>query len=754
MLNQLNLQKKMLIAFLGVGLVPMAIMGVVAERTAEHSLKEAAIEHMASMLASRKSAVETYFGTVTEQIKAWAVDPDVQEASVALAQAFHRFTSEARLDSKALQARREELAMFYNQEFNTRYKEINGQGLAVGKALEQIDDKGVALQHDYIRKNPNPLGTKDQMDVFAGNESYHKLHAQWHPFFHDFQQKFGLYDIFIIDPQTGHVVYSVFKELDFATDLNQGPWSQSGLAIAFKQAKSEGFPGYIHLGDYEPYAPSYQAPASFIACPIYVEGKLQSIIAFQMPVDKVSKVMSERTGLGKTGESYLVGSDFLPRSDVFLDTTYRTVAKSYRNPGQSRIETEQVKAALAGKTGTGIFTSYAGNEVLSAYAPVKVGNSTWVVISEIGTKEAFASVRKLIWTACLAALLCAGVIIYIAFAFTRSITGPVSRIIQGLRQSSSEVLMASNQIAQTSQQMASGATEQAGEVQTVSSTMEEMSGMTKNNAGNAQQVDQMVKTTQQDSEAGLAAMRNMSEAIRKIKESSDETAKIIKNINAIAFQTNILSLNAAVEAARAGEAGMGFAVVADEVRNLAQNAAEAARDTEKLIDESQRNVLQGVEASRQVTESLEGIKENIEKVSTLISEVSLASTEQAGGIENVSRSVSEIDKVTQTFSANAENTAAASEELSAQTKIMDRMVGELNDIIFRQTAGGGAASAGMSSAASYVSTPTASTMAHAAVGAKPSAASAPASDWSPAPGHAQSSGKDLIPFNESELKQF
>lgn len=769
--NQLNLHKKMLIAFLGVGLIPMAIMGLVATMVAKHSLEKSHADQMAMLEVNRISSITTYFNTLSDQIKAWAVDPDVQEASLELTQAFNRYTSEARLDAKAIQSRREELAQFYNRDFNGKYQSSVGQGAPVGKYLAQIDDAGVALQFDYIAKNPNPLGNKDQFDAADGTESYHRLHGQWHSFFHDFQQKFGLYDIFIIDPITGRVVYSVFKEVDFASDLHQGPWSGSDLAQVFKMAKSEGFPGSVHLTDLKPYTPSYEGPASFIAAPIFVKGKLQSIIAFQMPLNRISDIMADRTGLGKTGESYLVGPDFMPRSDVFLDTANRTVVKSYYQPDKSRIETEQVKAALAGEKGEGVYVNYAGHEVLAAYAPVRIGQFQWAVISEITTKEAFSDVRLLLWSTALVALLCAGLIIWIATRFTRSITGPVSRIISGLRQSSSEVLMASNQIAQTSQQMASGATEQAGEVQTVSSTMEEMSSMTKNNAGNAGQVDQMVKSTQQESESGLAAMRNMSEAIRRIKESSDETAKIIKNINAIAFQTNILSLNAAVEAARAGEAGMGFAVVADEVRNLAQNAAEAARDTEKLIDEAQRNVLQGVEASREVTQSLEGIKSNIEKVSTLISEVSLASTEQAGGIENVTRSIGEIDKVTQTFSANAENTAAASEELSAQTKIMDRMVGELTDIIFRQNAAN-PTQAGMAypATSAHLAGANANLNPGVAVHAgSPGTALAPqrgqtvtthvgtvkpAHDWTPSPGQPTVSGKELIPFNESELKQF
>jgi methyl-accepting chemotaxis protein len=740
---QLNLQKKMLLAFLGVGMVPMAIMGLVATITAKNSMERNIREKMAVLQSDRKATVEMYFAGVTDQIRTLASAPDVLEAATNLTRAFHSYESEARFDVAAKEERRRELSQYYNKDFNTKYQSVLGHGASVGKYLSLIDDPGAALQHDYIWANSNPLGSKDQLDAFPGKETYHKIHAQWHPFFHEIQQKFGLYDIFIIDPQSGHVIYTVFKELDFGSNLESGPWAASELANAYKMAKHEGFPGYSFLSDYQPYTASYEAPASFISAPIYNQGKLQAIIAFQMPLDKVTKIMSGRSGLGETGECYLVGTDFLPRSDTHLDTNHRTVTKSYYDPENGRIETDQVKAALGGKTGVNHFVSYAGYPVEAAYGPIKVGNSNWAVISEMSSKEAFSSVNFLIWTALVVALACIAAIGFIAIGFTRSITGPVDRIIQGLRQSSNEVLMASNQIAQTSQQMASGATEQAGEVQTVSSTMEEMSAMTKNNAANAHQVDQMIKSTRIDSEGGLKAVHNMSEVIRKIKDSSDETAKIIKNINSIAFQTNILSLNAAVEAARAGEAGQGFAVVADEVRNLAQSAAEAARDTERLIEEAQRNVIQGVEATKEVTSALEEIKGKIEKVSTLISEVSLASTEQAGGIENVSGSISQIDKVTQTYSANAENTAAASEELSAQTKIMDRMVGELANIMDRKS---NDENLGFSVGASAPAKNLTQTFS----GSKTSS-----QDWTPSPGlQTSTTGKDLIPFDEGELKNF
>jgi methyl-accepting chemotaxis protein len=172
-------------------------------------------------------------------------------------------------------------------------------------------------------------------------------------------------------------------------------------------------------------------------------------------------------------------------------------------------------------------------------------------------------------------------------------------------------------------------------------------------------------------------MNEMANAIGEITKSSEETGKIIKTIDEIAFQTNLLALNAAVEAARAGEAGAGFAVVADEVRNLAMRAAEAAKNTSDLIENTIKAVKDGNELT---TATQEAFQENVEiaaKVGALVEEIAAASTEQAQGIDQVNKAVAEMDKIVQQNAANAEESASASEEMSAQSEHMKGFVENL-----------------------------------------------------------------------------
>ncbi|MBN2247496.1 MAG: hypothetical protein JW733_02220 [Coriobacteriia bacterium] len=277
----------------------------------------------------------------------------------------------------------------------------------------------------------------------------------------------------------------------------------------------------------------------------------------------------------------------------------------------------------------------------------------------------------------------AGVVlaVVLSFVITRSITGPIGRVIAGLTAGAEQVTAASLQVSQASQQLASGASEQASSLEETSSSLEEMSSMTRQNAANSRQADGMARETRVAAGKGLDVMREMGLAIGKIKESTDSTAKIIKTIDDIAFQTNLLALNAAVEAARAGEAGKGFAVVAEEVRNLSQRSAEAAKSTAALIEASQVNADGGVGVAAEVSKLLEDIAGSVDKVTNLMSEVAAASEEQAQGIDQVNTAVSQMDRVTQGNAANAEESASASEELSAQARELYDMVGALRRIV-------------------------------------------------------------------------
>lgn len=233
-----------------------------------------------------------------------------------------------------------------------------------------------------------------------------------------------------------------------------------------------------------------------------------------------------------------------------------------------------------------------------------------------------------------------------------------------------QVGAASEQISAGSQTLAEGAAEQAGSLEEISSSLQEMSSMSRQNSANAQEANALANAAQHSTHRGVDSMTRLSGAVERIKESADQTARIVRTIDEIAFQTNLLALNAAVEAARAGEAGKGFAVVAEEVRSLAMRSAEAARYTSSLIEGSVKNAEEGVALNAEVLRNLEEISGQVTKVREVMGEIAAASEQQTLGVDQINLAVEQMNGLTQASAANSEESAAAAEELSGQAHMM------------------------------------------------------------------------------------
>ncbi len=259
----------------------------------------------------------------------------------------------------------------------------------------------------------------------------------------------------------------------------------------------------------------------------------------------------------------------------------------------------------------------------------------------------------------------------------RALNTAVENLHQSLLQVSSAaegVAAASMQISKGSQVIAQGAIGQANSLNEISSNLHELSAMTKQNASHAREAKQVIDQAYHSAAKGVKSMEGLSKAIEKIKHSSDATSKIIKTINEIAFQTNLLALNAAVEAARAGDAGKGFAVVADEVRNLAMRSAQAARNTEEMIEDSVKSAEDGVGLNQLVLKDLQEVNEHISRVNEMMNEITVASEQQNTGLEQIYRALEEINQIIQQNATNSEESASAAQELTSQAEEMRSLV--------------------------------------------------------------------------------
>ncbi|MGE4398582.1 MAG: methyl-accepting chemotaxis protein [Campylobacterales bacterium] len=284
-------------------------------------------------------------------------------------------------------------------------------------------------------------------------------------------------------------------------------------------------------------------------------------------------------------------------------------------------------------------------------------------------------------TITISSVIIVAIAILLAILIIRSVTMSITKAVTTINDGALQISSASDQVASSSTSLAQGASEQASSVEEVSATLEEATAGVTSNTENARQADILAKQANTAAKDGLAKGEELVESMKEVTESAAKIANIVKTIDQIAFQVNLLALNAAVEAARAGEHGLGFAVVADEVRNLAQRAANSAKETGVVIEEAVTQIKKGSEIANLASNSFREIDDKAKKVSDLIGEVALSSREQAEGLNQLGMAMSQIDQVTQQVAANSEEAAAASEELNAQAAAALEAVAALARIV-------------------------------------------------------------------------
>ena len=320
-------------------------------------------------------------------------------------------------------------------------------------------------------------------------------------------------------------------------------------------------------------------------------------------------------------------------------------------------------------------------QVMPAMEALGAGTEKYIVSGNKNRAEIRENARELGARADLITLMVSGIGIIIAvilaYAIISRITRQLNQTIDELGQASTQVEDASGLISLSSNKLAEGATEQAASLEETSASLEEMASMTRKNADSANRTSSTTAQTVKLIDEGMKGVGNMSTAMAEISDSAVKIGQIIKTIEEISFQTNLLALNAAVEAARAGEAGKGFAVVADEVRNLAQRTAQATRDTTELIKGTVARVRNGSEAAARLEAGFKEIDRGAKEVGVLINEISTATNEQAQGVDQINTAVGQMDKVTQANAGNSEECASAAEELSAQAEALQSMVDNL-----------------------------------------------------------------------------
>lgn len=418
----MRLQKKLSLSATLFCVVPLAITAIlmtfIINSPTGSSLVKMEQDRLEGIRDIQKREIENYFNTIRQQLLNLSNASFTIEASQNFNAAFKSVSDESIIPYRSQVDA--SLKDNYNQAFMTQYKQFNTDETLpdLNQLLEGIAFNGLALQYHYIANNPHPTGSKQLLDDPLDGSSYSYFHNKYHPFFRDFLERFGFYDIFLIDAQSGNLVYSVFKEIDYATSLLNGPHKDSGIAEVFRKTLANPASNNVAIVDYSPYLPSYNAPAAFMGSPIIIDGKTEGVLIFQMPIDEINKTMTfdeswQNFGLGQSGETYLVGSDRLARSEsrFLLEDKQSYLNALSSNPlignliaqqiaskdtaiGLQPVLTKSVDRALEGQISFGVYQDYRGVDVLSAYAPLNIDGLNWAILADIDVEEAYASAKE------------------------------------------------------------------------------------------------------------------------------------------------------------------------------------------------------------------------------------------------------------------------------------------------------------------------------------------------------------------------
>ncbi len=454
-LKNFSIKTKLTLGFLSIGIISIIITGSLCYLNTKNSLKKVYFDKLTAIRATKTNQIESYLDQIRNQVITFSEDQMIIDAM----NQFNTASYNVKKDNYLTDSQISQYALSVRDYYDDEYLPRLNSNVKDKREIEQYwpeDDEAIILQYHYIANNQNSVGSKDNLEMAADASQYSRIHSKYHPIIRDYLKRFGYYDIFLVDAQTGHIVYSVFKEVDFATSLLTGPYKDTNFARSFKEARNATNKEFVKLVDFEFYDPSYADPASFIASPIFDGDKKIGVLVFQVPVNEINRVMTGNynwrdEGLGESGETYIVGSDYKMRNDsrFFIEEPDRYIElleqtgtdKEEINMINSHstsimlqeIRTEAVEDALKGNTNVKIIDDYRGIPVLSSYSPLSIKDVKWVMLSEIDKAEAFLSLYTIGERIYLVTVAISVLVTIIAFSISEDFSRPILQLVKGVK---------------------------------------------------------------------------------------------------------------------------------------------------------------------------------------------------------------------------------------------------------------------------------------------------------------------------------
>ncbi|MBF0401059.1 MAG: methyl-accepting chemotaxis protein [Magnetococcales bacterium] len=552
--------------------------------------------------------------------------------------------------------------------------------LAETVAVEDTLQLGHRLQHEAAAAG-RPIGTPEWQAA---------INTPLSQFLSQYKSVLGYYDLFLI-ADDGHVAFTVGHESDLGADLLRGGLKESGLARLFAKARNG-----VAVEDFAPYAPSKGEHAAFIGAPIKRNGKWLGVVALQLSTEAIDKIMQERTGMGQTGESYLVGQ-------AGNQISYR----SNRAVGEGKIGQLRSQAsshdfldrAVKGESGSESRIGAAGQwkdiPVLSSYAPVTVPGLQWAIVSVMAESEAFASVHTLNRSILLVGTSCGIIVVVVGWFFSRTISQPLQQVIHVISSSSA-------QMAASLTEQERVASQQAASVNETNTTMEELGASARqsaeqaelaaNGADKALELSQFgmsrVESTLANMDQAKAKVEAIAQQILLLSEKTGQIRDIANLVSDFANETKMLAMNAAVEAVRAGEHGKGFAVLAMETRKLADESKRSAGKINALVaevqkannatvmatEEGSKTVAEGIVISQNTAETFREVAQSMDSASRGAQQISLNIRQQSVAIRQVVEAMKSVNAGARESVAGMSQVKEGIRTLNEAAQTLQRMV--------------------------------------------------------------------------------
>ncbi len=693
-LTTIRLNAKILILTLITGLLPLMAISAFMFNEVELMLQQEAENRLYVAAKSKQKHVEQYFNTIEHQVENLAHNQMVIQAARDMSTSFYTVGAENQLKPADLKQMRIAVQQYYTTQFAERYQADNpDKEIDVVALVNRLSPDSLVQQYYYIANNTNPLGEKDALIRSTDRSAYAQQHAQVHPILRRYLQSFGYYDIFLLHPTNGDVMYSVYKELDFGTSLLTGGFANSNLAEAYKRALS--LPqGESVLVDFTNYTPSYEAPASFIAAPVYDGSTLVGVLCFQMPLDNINQILNDSERIGETGEIVLVGEDGLMRSNSRLKTDTHTVMASFRHPDTGKFDHPELMASFNSQFDQSKsirLVDYRQQEVLLNRELIDLDTVKMLLIAKIDTSEADALARGLSQILFVAFGLSVLFIMLASLTVSRNLSRPIVEVAQRMRHLASGMLgepqfedagqdevgtlksayndllttlremvqdtqgysdsltgMATTLLA-TAQQQQTGTAEQASAAEETKNLLTMLLESSKEVAQASQLVFDNADITQKN--AGLIATH-----IDELSHHVDGIGEILALIKDIAAKSDLLALNAALEGTKAGEAGRGFSLVAMQMQKLAEQVMTSAKNIDALTSDITKSTNASVMATEEATKLATETTKSAHQIT-------FAVQQQQEGTQEASIALDEIAQVASEAAIAAHNVVEASDAL-------------------------------------------------------------------------------------------